>query len=48
MENRIREQQLRLFAYRTSCHGWWPNQFRLLLASLAYTLLNAISRQQFR
>ena len=44
MENRIKEQQLQLFADRTSCHKWWPNQFRLLLASLAYTLLNAIRR----
>jgi hypothetical protein len=32
MENRIKEQQLDLFADRTSCHKWWPNQFRLLLA----------------
>lgn len=44
MENRIKEQQLQLFADRTSCHRWWPNQFRLLLAGLAYTLLNAIRR----
>jgi len=44
MENRIKEQQLDLFADRTSCHEWWPNQFRLLLASLAYTLINAIRR----
>ena len=44
MENRIKEQQLQLFADRTSCHRWWPNQFRLLLASLAYTLLEAIRR----
>ena len=29
MENRIKEQQLDLFADRTSCHRWWPNQFRL-------------------
>ena len=35
MENRIKEQQLQLFSDRTSCHRWWPNQFRLLLASLA-------------
>ena len=27
MENRIKEQQLALFADRTSCHKWWPNQF---------------------
>jgi hypothetical protein len=37
MENRIKEQ-FELFADRTSCHKWWPNQFRLLLAGLAYTL----------
>jgi hypothetical protein len=39
MENRIKEQQLDLFADRTSCQNWWPNQFRLLLSSLAYLLL---------
>lgn len=39
MENRIKEQQLGLFADRTSCHQWWPNQYRLLLSSLAYVLL---------
>ena len=44
MENRIKEQQLDLFADRTSCHDWWPNQFRLTLASLAYTLIEAIRR----
>ena len=44
MENRIKEQQLDLFADRTSCHRWWPNQFRLLLSSLAYTPLEAIRR----
>ena len=44
MENRIKEQQQDLFADRTSCHRWWPNQFRLLLSSLAYTLLEAIQR----
>ncbi len=33
MENRIKECQLGLFADRTSCHLWWPNQFRLMLAS---------------
>jgi len=38
MENRIKEQLL-LFSYRVSCHEWWPNQFRLLLSSLAYILL---------
>lgn len=44
MENRIKEQQLDLFSGRTSCHEWWANQFRLLLSSLAYTLLEAIRR----
>ena len=44
MENRIKEQQLQLFADRTSCHRWWPNQFRLLLSSVAYTLMEAIRR----
>lgn len=44
MENRIKEQQLDLFADRTSCTRWWANQFRLLLSSLAYLLLEAIRR----
>ena len=44
MENRIKEQQLDLFADRTSCHKWWPNQFRLLLSSIAYTLIETIRR----
>ncbi len=44
MENRIKEQQIDLFSDRTSCSAWWPNQFRLLLSSLAYTLLEAIRR----
>jgi hypothetical protein len=43
-ENRIKEQQLDLFAGRTSCHGWWANQLRLLLSSCAYTLVEAIRR----
>ena len=43
MENRIKEQ-LQLFSDRTSAHRWWPNQFRLLLSALAYTLLEAIRR----
>ena len=44
MENRIKENQLDMFADRTSCQRWWPNQFRLLLSSLAYTLIDAIRR----
>jgi hypothetical protein len=31
-----------LFADRTSCHGWWANQFRLLLSSCAYVLLERL------
>ena len=44
MENRIKEQKLGLFADRTSCHDWWPNQFRILLSSLAYVLLEGMRR----
>jgi hypothetical protein len=44
MENRIKEQQLGLFSDRTSCHAWWANQFRLLLSSAAYVLLEAMRR----
>jgi hypothetical protein len=42
MENRIKEQQLGLFADRTSCTNWWANQFRLLLSSTAYVLLERL------
>ncbi len=44
MENRIKEQQLGLFADRTSCHGFLANQFRLLLASAAYVLIEHLRR----
>jgi len=44
MENRIKEQQLGLFADRTSAHHWWANQFRLLLSSLGYVLMESIRR----
>lgn len=43
-ENRIKEQQMDLFADRTSCTKWFPNQFRILLSGLAYTLMEAIRR----
>jgi hypothetical protein len=39
MENRIKEQQLDLFADRTSTHYLWSNQVRLWFSSVAYTLL---------
>ena len=42
MENRLKENQMGLFADRTSCHLWWPNQFRLLLSSLAYVLMERL------
>jgi hypothetical protein len=42
MENRIKEQQLMLFADRTSCHDFLANQFRLLLSSFAYVLLHEL------
>ena len=45
MENRIKEQQLGLFADRTSCSKWWANQFRLLMATLAYVLIEYIRRE---
>jgi hypothetical protein len=42
MENRIKEQQLCLFADRTSCATMRANQLRLWLSSAAYTLLTAL------
>jgi len=44
MENRIKEQQLWLFADRTSCHGFLANRFRLFLSSCAYILMETIRR----
>jgi len=44
VENRIKEQQLGLFADRTSCHDFVANQFRLLLSSLAYVLIETLRR----
>jgi hypothetical protein len=38
MENRIKEQQLFLFADRTSTHGMRSNQLRLLFSTIAYLL----------
>jgi len=42
MENRIKEQQLYLFADRTSCATMRANQLRLWLSSVAYTLMTAL------
>ncbi len=44
MENRIKEQQLDLFADRTSSHQMAANQLRLYFASFAYGLLEALRR----
>jgi len=38
-ENRIKEAQVGLFATRTSCHVFASNQLRVLLAGLAYVLI---------
>jgi hypothetical protein len=42
MENRIKEQQLCLFADRTSCRTMRANQLRLWLSSAAYVLLQTL------
>lgn len=44
MENRIKEQQLYLFADRTSTHFMDSNQIRLWCSSVAYMLLQALRR----
>ena len=44
MENRIKEQQLYLFADRTSAATMRANELRLWFSSLAYTLLAALRR----
>src|ERR1019366_6721378 len=44
MENRIKEQQLMLFADRTSAATMRANQLRLYFSSVAYVLLHALRR----
>ena len=44
MENRIKEQQLALFADRTSAQTMRANQLRLYFASFAYALLELLRR----
>lgn len=44
MENRIKEQQLELFADRTSAHWMQVNQLRLWFSSVAYVLLSELRR----
>ena len=43
-ENRIKEQQLDLFADRTSTGKMWSNQLRLYFSSMAYVLLHTLRR----
>jgi Transposase DDE domain group 1 len=43
-ENRIKEQQLDLFADRTSTSKMWSNQLRLYFSSIAYVLLQTLRR----
>jgi hypothetical protein len=44
MENRIKEQQLMLFADRTSAEDMRANQIRLYLSSIGYVVMNAMRR----
>ena len=44
MENRIKEQQLGLFADRTSAHTMRANQLRLWFSSAAYVLMETLRR----
>ena len=44
MENRIKEQQLALFADRTSTHEMHANQLRLYFSSFAYVLMQSLRR----
>jgi hypothetical protein len=48
LENRIKEQQLCLFADRTSCATMRANQLRLWLSSVAYVLLVALRQHGLR
>lgn len=48
MENRIKEQQLDMFADRTSTHTMRANQLRLWFSSLAYTLVVQLRRLGLR
>jgi hypothetical protein len=42
MENRIKEHQLFLFSYRTSCATMRANQIRLALSTVAYIVMRAL------
>jgi hypothetical protein len=44
MENRLKEQQLDLFADRTRTTKLWSNQLRLYVSPFAYVLLQTLRR----
>ena len=48
MENRVKEQQLGLFADRTSTATMHANQLRLYFSSIAYMLMHALRRLSLR
>ena len=48
MENRIKEQQLYLFADRSSCMTMKANQLRLWFSAVAYVLMNELRRRALR
>jgi len=48
MENRIKEQQLYLFADRSSCMKMSGNQQRLWFSAVAYMLMNELRRRALR
>jgi Transposase DDE domain group 1 len=48
MENRIKEQQLYLFADRSSCMIMKANQLRLWFSAVAYVLMNELRRRGLR
>ena len=48
MENRIKEQQLYLFADRSSCMKMAANQQRLWYSAVAYVLVNELRRRALR
>jgi hypothetical protein len=44
VENRIKELKGGLVSGRTSCHSFWANQFRLILHSAAFILMQALRK----
>ncbi len=48
MENRIKGQQLCLFADRTSTHDFTSNQLRLWLSSVSYVLISELRRKALK